>query len=198
MAEPQAPARDLIVRLGFRAIRLGRPALRRFAPGGGRVLSLDAQGFGAIAQLGERVLCKHEVVGSIPSGSTRTSGERAGRTGPGRRSSHILPMQFISFVGRGAWSLSTGVDERPYRFEARSLSISDIVKRKRIRSRAGWGEASSRRAVRRAGLENRFVFIRLFQQPVVGLEPDRSDPRMRLKQNWSFQCRRATFPSIAD
>ena len=25
---------------------------------------------GAIAQLGERVLCKHEVVGSIPSGST--------------------------------------------------------------------------------------------------------------------------------
>ncbi len=29
-----------------------------------------APGFGAIAQLGERVLCKHEVVGSIPSGST--------------------------------------------------------------------------------------------------------------------------------
>ena len=28
---------------------------------------------GAIAQLGERVLCKHEVVGSIPSGSTRWS-----------------------------------------------------------------------------------------------------------------------------
>ena len=28
---------------------------------------------GAIAQLGERVLCKHEVVGSIPSGSTRVS-----------------------------------------------------------------------------------------------------------------------------
>ena len=27
-------------------------------------------GNGAIAQLGERVLCKHEVVGSIPSGST--------------------------------------------------------------------------------------------------------------------------------
>jgi hypothetical protein len=26
---------------------------------------------GAIAQLGERVLCKHEVVGSIPSGSTK-------------------------------------------------------------------------------------------------------------------------------
>ena len=29
-----------------------------------------SQEYGAIAQLGERVLCKHEVVGSIPSGST--------------------------------------------------------------------------------------------------------------------------------
>ncbi len=32
---------------------------------------------GAIAQLGERVLCKHEVVGSIPSGST-SFGSRQG------------------------------------------------------------------------------------------------------------------------
>jgi len=32
---------------------------------------LAADWLGAIAQLGERVLCKHEVVGSIPSGSTR-------------------------------------------------------------------------------------------------------------------------------
>ena len=29
---------------------------------------------GAIAQLGERLLCKQEVVGSIPSGSTRPKG----------------------------------------------------------------------------------------------------------------------------
>ena len=29
---------------------------------------------GAIAQLGERVLCKHEIVGSIPSGSTISVG----------------------------------------------------------------------------------------------------------------------------
>ena len=28
---------------------------------------------GAIAQLGERVLCKHEVIGSIPVGSTTPS-----------------------------------------------------------------------------------------------------------------------------
>jgi hypothetical protein len=32
---------------------------------------VPASGDGAIAQLGERVLCKHEVVGSIPSGSTK-------------------------------------------------------------------------------------------------------------------------------
>ena len=31
---------------------------------------VDISRFGAIAQLGERLLCKQEVVGSIPSGST--------------------------------------------------------------------------------------------------------------------------------
>ncbi len=30
-----------------------------------------SQGIGGVAQLGERVLCKHEVVGSIPSASTK-------------------------------------------------------------------------------------------------------------------------------
>ena len=34
----------------------------------------------------------------------------------------------------------------------------------------------------------RRVIIVSLEQPVVGLEPDRSDPRMRLKQNWSFQA----------
>ena len=33
---------------------------------------------GAIAQLGERLLCKQEVVGSIPSGSTTSCVEHAG------------------------------------------------------------------------------------------------------------------------
>ena len=33
--------------------------------------AFDVSGAGAIAQLGERVLCKHEVVGSIPTGSTK-------------------------------------------------------------------------------------------------------------------------------
>jgi hypothetical protein len=39
--------------------------------------------------------------------------------------------------------------------------------------RARWETLSSRLA--------------LIEQPVVGLEPDRSFPRVRLKQNWSFQ-----------
>jgi hypothetical protein len=37
--------------------------------------------------------------------------------------------------------------------------------------------------------KGRRVVILPFEQPVVDLEPDRSDPRMRLKQNWSFQAR---------
>ena len=41
--------------------------------------------FGAIAQLGERVLCKHEVVGSIPSGSTIIVGVGASLCGAGRQ-----------------------------------------------------------------------------------------------------------------
>jgi hypothetical protein len=44
----------------------------RVVPGPPRITAVSSQ-IGAIAQLGERVLCKHEVVGSIPSGSTRAS-----------------------------------------------------------------------------------------------------------------------------
>ena len=44
-----------------------------------RFLSSDFRarfaGAGAVAQLGERVLCKHEVVGSIPIGSTNQKPE---------------------------------------------------------------------------------------------------------------------------
>ena len=42
--------------------------------------------YGAIAQLGERVLCKHEVVGSIPSGSTSFRWLRQLRLGKPHRS----------------------------------------------------------------------------------------------------------------
>ena len=68
-------------------------------------------------------------------------------------------------------------------------SISDIVKRKRIRSKAGWGEACSRKIREDPRAARRRVIILSLEQPVVGLEPDRSDPRMRLKQNWSFQAK---------
>jgi hypothetical protein len=61
--------------------------------------------------------------------------------------------------------------------------VSDIVKRKRIRlpdvGRRKSGDGSYPFSVLRP--------LSSVKQPVVGLEPDRSDPRMRLKQNWSFQ-----------
>ena len=54
----------------------GRAALRS-APWGAALLRLTAQracdvrlAYGALAQLGERLLCKHQVIGSIPIGST--------------------------------------------------------------------------------------------------------------------------------
>ncbi len=34
--------------------------------------------FGALAQLGERLLCKHQVIGSIPIGSTISQSKRRG------------------------------------------------------------------------------------------------------------------------
>ena len=55
---------------GETAVECARPA-----PRSGRALFVAAsptlEGFGAIAQLGERLLCKQEVTGSIPVGSTR-------------------------------------------------------------------------------------------------------------------------------
>jgi len=51
------------------------------------------------------------------------------------------------------------------------------------------GRGVADRSVRICGRIKRCVVILPFEQPVVGLEPDRSDPRMRLKQNWSFQAR---------
>jgi len=51
----------------------------------------------------------------------------------------------------------------------------------------GRGAADGFKRVRRPN--ERRVVILPFEQPVVDLEPDRSYPRMRLKQNWSFQAR---------
>jgi hypothetical protein len=64
-------------------------------------------GDGAIAQLGERVLCKHEVVGSIPSGSTRIPGARPAGDHPS-----LSDAIFISF-GIEAHERIVAVDEGP-------------------------------------------------------------------------------------
>ena len=58
----------------------------------------DGLSFGAIAQLGERVLCKHEVVGSIPSGSTKWVEVRDERSGVDKAPEAVrdIPMKEIS------------------------------------------------------------------------------------------------------
>jgi len=69
--------------------------------------------FGAIAQLGERLLCKQEVVGSIPSGSTRRP---------------FVPASLEAFCPSAgkqvSWSLV---------FVTFGLVLSDIVKMRSIR-----------------------------------------------------------------
>jgi hypothetical protein len=90
---------------------------------------------GAIAQLGERVLCKHEVVGSIPSGSTRLS--RPEPKLPGRSWPYVAdrigcdrfrPKPFASTRSR----------------ERRRRGFLYIVKRKHIRSFDGPAQDSFR------------------------------------------------------
>ena len=49
---------------GLAGVNFGWPSSRRSSA------NIRLSGYGALAQLGERVLCKHEVVGSIPTGST--------------------------------------------------------------------------------------------------------------------------------
>jgi hypothetical protein len=71
---------------------------------------------GAIAQLGERLLCKQEVVGSIPSGST----SRVVRIAPGHRSAR--PEVIIS--------------PRRHR-KIRRGGLSDIVKKRSLRAAGG-------------------------------------------------------------
>jgi hypothetical protein len=62
----QAHQPSLLRNFGRQATNSMKAACRSFSEGGPVFVS----GLGAIAQLGERVLCKHEVVGSIPTGST--------------------------------------------------------------------------------------------------------------------------------
>src|SRR5215212_1748378 len=69
----RAFARPTAARADARESQADGGPRRRLRPGTNRSWrsrDLGAAENGAIAQLGERVLCKHEVVGSIPSGST--------------------------------------------------------------------------------------------------------------------------------
>ena len=87
---------------------------------------------GAIAQLGERVLCKHEVVGSIPSGSTRRS----------------IGYDFCSALGR-VLEIEFAFDGAPRgesSFEPIMRVLSDIVKRKHVQSRLRARESLGERA----------------------------------------------------
>ena len=147
------------------------------------------------------MLCKHEVVGSIPSGSTKSGPQ--GLDDVSSRLKRSYPFRCDLSVSLSAQALGVTKAEWPatrIHVLRRSFrpSISDIVKRKRIRSKAGWGEACSRTVREDPRAERRRVIILSLEQPVVGLEPDRSDPRMRLKQNWSFQARDACCRSIAE
>src|ERR1700722_19698287 len=78
--------------------------------------------YGAIAQLGERVLCKHEVVGSIPSGSTRWFGRR-------RRSIVVISIA----VNAERQNIVRETSLRMSHPTGCACVISDIVKRRSIR-----------------------------------------------------------------
>ena len=80
-----------------------------------RLASQPTEG-GAIAQLGERLLCKQEVVGSIPSGSTSGIGEVCGGAGRLGIRSTFVRME-ICFTSACGFGLS-------------GRMLSDIVKRK--------------------------------------------------------------------
>ena len=97
------------------------PGIRESAAGG------RGQCGGAVAQLGERLLCKQEAVGSIPSGSTRQG------TGNREQKDH-----------RQAWGLTSGFLARRYRLffnnaeEVKGLALSGRSWREL--GRVGWGE----------------------------------------------------------
>jgi hypothetical protein len=92
--------------------------------------------FGAIAQLGERVLCKHEVVGSIPSGSTtlrlwlRVAQPSGAKAKCARRSSTSEDGQ-PSTRNRQSSAKHHFACRHPHQDSA--CGISDIVKRRSIR-----------------------------------------------------------------
>ena len=86
---------------------------------------------GAIAQLGERLLCKQEVVGSIPSGSTRR--RRC-------KSKLQINLRFQNSFVREFQSATLG-------FSSSAGVMSDIVKRRSIRAFGAAVKGRGRRAI---------------------------------------------------
>ena len=81
--------------------------------------------YGAIAQLGERVLCKHEVVGSIPSGSTRRLiADRLPRRGARQGRPALAP------YGAQPGQKSSSIES--FAVSSDICGLSNIVKRKHI------------------------------------------------------------------
>jgi hypothetical protein len=123
-------------------LRLGRPFLNEgccaVAPAKASAKEHSSSGYGAIAQLGERVLCKHEVVGSIPSGSTSLRWLRQLRLGEPDRSEGCRGEARKSEAGPAPTSVSKQfVRETSLRMrdpkQGSACGISDIVKRRSIR-----------------------------------------------------------------
>ena len=102
---------------------------------------------GAIAQLGERLLCKQEVVGSIPSGSTRRL-DAAAPSRQARRRKLVREKKSIR-ASRHVARRQTGAEARV---------LSDIVKRRSIQA-LRVTEVASMRAIsigdRKAAISNR-------------------------------------------
>ncbi len=108
---------------------------------------------GAIAQLGERVLCKHEVVGSIPSGSTSDRGRGSGIRGGVGPVDPIgdVPGASVRTIGIRRRALGLGwriVRLRGGRARGIASLLFDIVKSECVRSSGsvpqGGGVRSSR------------------------------------------------------
>jgi hypothetical protein len=89
---------------------------------------------GAIAQLGERLLCKQEVVGSIPSGSTslrsRSETKAAALEPEGRKRAGAASFGSAS---RKPPTLVHDLEFVPRRSSITRCRLSDIVKRRSIR-----------------------------------------------------------------
>ena len=123
---------------------------------------------GAIAQLGERVLCKHEVVGSIPSGSTRQRRQPLGFQPLG----YPLAIPWLSLGHRPITRFRVRAHgSLPLRAES---GLSHIVKRKYIRL--------LRRSFRRASAS---VSGRSMTATSSGV----------FEANWSFMIEPFGFPS---